>query len=458
MDRSRGVCRPVRVSPRRAGPLVVGLTAVALAGGACGGHSTNGVSVAMPEAAAERVTPRLTPAPRRTPDPNDVCRGRVPCSIEARHDAGLSAAGNAMTVVELSLGMLLDDRKSEKEPGLRNCERREVWLLHAGSGAPVARKLLAMCNNGYGASGVGTDEIIVEPNTLHHVRDGGSAWRWSTTRTARLDPPAVVRERHSGSWTMSMNHDSSTDFDFETFQGFATREWPACDADGNFPGEGEPEIEPLTWQPIVAMALPPAFVSAPIHEGAAIDLAACATRSGPQEPGRGASYALVMDEETGTLLAQIQDDTFGRGDRLRIWATAPDAPHLPEGDGLFCWKPRRIAALEIDVDGNIVAGTKTYPGVTVEVGRGSDATRRLFRVRLGNLPRLITVGYLDVDPKRPVARIATSDVEAAKGERIHLGNVFRVSPRRAECVVDGTRLVPRAVVPHDVDAPLIDDL
>lgn len=420
-----------------------------LAAGACATEHR----AARPVTLVAPPAPTLQPAPPRAPDPNDICRGRVPCTTEARHDAGISAAGNQMIVVELSFGMLMDEEAAEKEPGVRNCEQREVWLLHDGPNAPVARKLLAMCNDGYGASGRGIDELVVEPNKLVHMRDGGSAWRWSETTTARLDPPAVIREHHDGSWTLSMNHDSSTDFDLETFQGSAAQEWPECDAQGQLPSADEPEVEPFTWQSIPSLTLPPSLVTGPIAQAAAIDVAACAARSGPQDPPASASYALVMDEATGTLFAQIDDDAFGTGDRLRVWATSRD-----DKDGFFCWKSDRVAPLEVDLDGKIVAGASSYPGVTVEVAPGANASRRLFRVRLGSVPRLVSVGYLDADPRGRPSPIATSDIEAAKGERIHLGNVDRVDPKRAVCTLDGAKLVPRAVIPSDLDEPLIDGL
>jgi hypothetical protein len=68
---------------------------------------------------------------------------------------------------------------------------REIWLL-AGNDAP--KRILALCNDGYGSAGMGEDMIEVHPNMLTWDQSGGSAWRWITTRKIRLAPLAVVKE------------------------------------------------------------------------------------------------------------------------------------------------------------------------------------------------------------------------------------------------------------------------
>ena len=52
----------------------------------------------------------------------------------------------------------------------------EYWLL---DGKATPKQVLQLCNDGYGSSGVGEDEVEVGPNRLVHHQYGGSSWRWS---------------------------------------------------------------------------------------------------------------------------------------------------------------------------------------------------------------------------------------------------------------------------------------
>src|ERR1017187_8153230 len=83
----------------------------------------------------------------------------------ARRAPSKSATGQALTVVQLSLG--LKDKPGEApDEGCRDGSGghdggSEYWLL-AASAQP--RLLLAFCNDGYGAAGVGGDEVEVAEN------------------------------------------------------------------------------------------------------------------------------------------------------------------------------------------------------------------------------------------------------------------------------------------------------
>jgi hypothetical protein len=105
----------------------------------------------------------------------DPCAGRAPCAVAARHPAG-----GRLEVVQLELG---------PDPE-RGCPQ-VVWG-RLGDGPPL--RLLALCNDGYGASGVGEDSVEVKPGELIHSQYGGSAWRWSTTRRIGLSPHRLRHE------------------------------------------------------------------------------------------------------------------------------------------------------------------------------------------------------------------------------------------------------------------------
>ena len=94
-----------------------------------------------------------------------ICGQRTSCKIEKTHDAGKSPEGAALSVVEIRLG--LADKPKDQDEGCINGNARdgglEYWLLD-GTAAP--KQVLQLCNDGYGMSGVGEDEVEVGPNRL----------------------------------------------------------------------------------------------------------------------------------------------------------------------------------------------------------------------------------------------------------------------------------------------------
>ncbi|HVT52730.1 MAG TPA: hypothetical protein VHE77_14220 [Dongiaceae bacterium] len=128
-----------------------------------------------------------------------ICAARASCKVTVT-DAGQGAQHEALTVVEAKFA-LADKPKDAPDEGCINDSGdadapdhdggHEFWLI-AGDAAP--KRLLALCNDGYGAAGVGTDDVKIGPNTLVHEENGGSAWRWDSTEQIRLSPLQVVHE------------------------------------------------------------------------------------------------------------------------------------------------------------------------------------------------------------------------------------------------------------------------
>ncbi len=111
-----------------------------------------------------------------------VCAMRSACTVTAIH-----RAGNA-SVAEIHLGI----RERIDEAGQNGCivgdgDKKdggtEYWLLDA---RPV--RLLTLCNDGYGAAGVGDDQVAFQNNRMTHEQEGGSAWRWTTKDVYSLIP------------------------------------------------------------------------------------------------------------------------------------------------------------------------------------------------------------------------------------------------------------------------------
>lgn len=172
-----------------------------------------------------------------------LCGTRAECRVVARSDAGRDAAGRALTVVEIGW--------PDTNGNNRECMslRRQVWLL---AGGEPPRRVLELCNDGYGAAGIGEDELTVGPNTLTHARSGGSAWRWSIVRTIQLSPLAVLRSEGDGWWTVGPNREDRT-WDWTRLAG--RRSWwsPPCLPAGQTLSDEEGEAPsplPFEYAPI----------------------------------------------------------------------------------------------------------------------------------------------------------------------------------------------------------------
>ncbi len=135
------------------------------------------------------------------------------------YNGGSSSSGVALSVIEIHLG-LKDKPDDAPDDGCRTADDKrnggvEYWLL-AGSARP--QRLLQLCNDGYGASGVGEDKVTVGANRLVHWRVGGSAWRWESTVTYTLAPWHAVSERDCSFNDLSADNGTATDIDFLTMR------------------------------------------------------------------------------------------------------------------------------------------------------------------------------------------------------------------------------------------------
>ena len=79
--------------------------------------------------------------------------------------------------------------------GTANDGGQEYWLVE---GTAKPHLLLKLCNDGYGAAGVGEDEITIGDNRFTHFQAGGSNDRWETTETIRLSPQTCCASTSCG--------------------------------------------------------------------------------------------------------------------------------------------------------------------------------------------------------------------------------------------------------------------
>ena len=145
-----------------------------------------------------------------------ICQTRTTCKIAKTYDAGKSPSGTSLAVAEVSLG--LADKPKDEDDGCQSGNRDknggvEYWLLE---GTSPPKQLLKLCNDGYGSSGVGEDEVTISANRLAHWQTGGSSWRWSGTTTYSLSPWRPLTERSCSYHTSSETSGTNTDYDYAT--------------------------------------------------------------------------------------------------------------------------------------------------------------------------------------------------------------------------------------------------
>ncbi len=160
----------------------------------------------------------LTPDQRST-----ICGVRKTCQTAAA-DAGQGPGNVKLTVVDVHLDVADKPAEAPEEGCIGDLEAadapdndggRELWLI-AGSDAP--KRVLALCNDGYGSAGMGEDMIEVHPNMITWDESGGSAWRWTVTKQIRLAPLAVVKEFDCSYHDVAPGTGQVTDIDRLTLQ------------------------------------------------------------------------------------------------------------------------------------------------------------------------------------------------------------------------------------------------
>ncbi|MCA9569169.1 MAG: hypothetical protein KC656_15075, partial [Myxococcales bacterium] len=116
----------------------------------------------------------------------DPCAGIDPCTVLER-----TPVGKDREVVHVAYMKKADVPTNVGEPLYGEpgaCNRHAWWMVDGAKTRPI----LEVCNDGYGASGVGEDDVSVKDGVFTHSQYGGSAWRWTNSRSIALFPPAWV--------------------------------------------------------------------------------------------------------------------------------------------------------------------------------------------------------------------------------------------------------------------------
>jgi len=403
-------------------------TARALAA-ACGGA----LALAAGPAPAETILAESAKVPKVLID--RLCAGRKPCRLANVEPAGRNAGGRPITVIELDLGRQPRGRTVANPRFGCKPYRREYWLVSPG----IPQRLLELCNDGYGAAGLGEDVVDFDDNRLTHEQSGGSAWRWSKTKSIAL-------------WPLRMRTQSSCSFHTGA-PGFAYKRWNWL----RFGGQGAYAVTNHCRKPGLdeeqgACELGRAngrFVLIPkiaLEVEGAPRLGSCAATidaSGKngfvpfgKPTGRAVPWVkalLISDRE---LLVTVADRAFATGgrswvhdDHLEIWQGLPlgtdkcgEAKTRMMQWGLRVADARMFADHERAEAMVVLSRSKTKEG---------GLTIASFRLRLEYKAEALTVVYSKAGRGRQRMLIATSRIK--RGDPTSLGEPYPIPRGAARC-------------------------
>jgi len=359
-----------------------------------------------------------------------VCAGRLTCVPEVRYEAGRDAAGKAITVIGLRLGLSEPVLPEDMPPdGCLDAEGNRdggaEWHVLI-DGKPV-RRLLALCNDGYGAAGVGDDEIMVSDNRLTHIQSGGSAWRWVETRNYQLSPLQLAGTdscNYHNAMAWSGNRISSDAASAAvTVLGYREGDGDQDEAGIGCPTEGEALPMTEKMRLLKAQAVPVPHLAGPFKPGQGIGTCGLSIRSdgsagqivhGMAAPaGKGAELRAVALDDV-TLVLQIRDPAgLSGGQGAKSWVGQPHVEIYLKGED----DKRPYAQLGITLDGQVHAGVgkATAPQVTVsrDIDEGMrDVTRLTLRFASAEaLAGGVVLVYSEAEAGRQIRLTATAPVE-----------------------------------------------
>ena len=326
-----------------------------------------------------------------------ICGTRTTCAIGKTFDAGKSPVGDALAVVEVHLG-LKDKPDDAPDSGCQNGDKNdggvEYWLL-VGSAAP--KRILKLCNDGYGAAGVGEDDVTVGANQFVHRQVGGSSDRWDSTVTFSLFPYRALTERDCNYSNLSPNNGFVTDIDYRTMSvrsiaKDSTAKWGDDVGCPTWPPGASEHFTPKPAAnllgaynlvvPVLGTDVPPAKIPAGTVIG---DCAPAMTTSGVNgfivfgeaAPAEQAAEVRVVAESLGSLTIQVYDPAAAGQTSAASWI---NLPHIEIWTGLGDDGNRthlqfnQLAQIAVDLNGKVYPGVgQKEPPPKVERWEGRDA-------------------------------------------------------------------------------------
>ncbi|HUT51745.1 MAG TPA: hypothetical protein VM325_20640 [Alphaproteobacteria bacterium] len=366
-----------------------------------------------------------------------LCAGRKPCKLAGVEPAGRISTGRPITVIELSLGKQPRGRTvSNPRFGCRP-HRREFWMISPG----IPQRLLDLCNDGYGAAGLGEDVVDFDDNKLTHEQSGGSAWRWSNSKSIQL-------------WPLRMRAQSRCSF-HTAAPGFALKRWNwtrfrgqgayavtnRCRKPAPNEEQGACELGKAAGRFVLIPKIATEVEGAP-HLGTCAAMIDASGKNGfvtlGKATGRKAPWVkalLISDRE---LLVTVADREFATGgpswvhdDHLEIWQG------LPLGTDKCGEAKKELRQWGLRVaDARIFAAHGRAEALTVLARsrkQENGLTIASFRLRLEFKAEGLTVVYSKANRRRQRLMIATSRLKYR--DPTSLGEAYPIPRGAARCVM-----------------------
>ncbi len=272
----------------------------------------------------------------------------------------------------------------------------EYWLIE-GDKAP--RLLLALCNDGYGAAGVGYDEVHIATNRFTHIQDGGSNDRWEDIAVVSLSPQRTLRREFCGFGGTDPNYGVYTSIDVPAMAAHSLAIDDSIQTSDEATGDGDDPCtdlkkrigKPVTHGYLGGIDVPFASldlgsVEASILPESGTVLGNCASTFtadgksgflayGKADPSRVPELRFVGDFHT--LVIQVYEprrdhgvpQSWANGDHLEIW-TLGDMGETMHVD------PKAARQIGIDLNGHAYAGVGNPDMPTIERWEATDEKGR----------------------------------------------------------------------------------
>jgi len=380
---------------------------------------------------AASAAPMLTP-----PQKAAICGKRTTCKLVAIHPAG------KLQVAEVLFGVK-DKPDDAPDEGCKTADGddpanggTEYWLLNGAKPTNV----LSLCNDGYGAAGMGEDSVSFSANRMVHVQNGGSSWRWDSTDTLSLVPLRILSQASCSFHNVEPNTGTLDQVDFVNFRSKEIRKDPGAKWDDADSDIGCPDVKPAafaTLKPVPGAKLVAAYPLMTPGNGNDLGiqnissgtmLGSCAmtlstdgangflTFGKPADAAHAASLrALAVNSKT--LLLQITDPVAATAPAGKSWISGAHAEIWQNGtyDESAGGAPKRaeLGQIAIDLDGTLhIVGSAKPPQVKHWTGKDEKG-------------RAVTVLLLTWDDDAGPMAISYSQAENGKQARL-VANVAMV--------------------------------
>jgi hypothetical protein len=363
-----------------------------------------------------------------------ICGAKTTCAITKVTSAGQSPAGEELTVVEAHLGLA---NKLEDAPD-EGCKvgdsdkldgGTEYWLI---DGKKPPEQILQLCNDGYGGSGVGSDQIEIGKNMMTHVQYGGAGERWEKSETIALSPRHLLKATSSNYFAGNPDVSSTWSIDVATMTTVSEESREATGGAESVPKKGFAIPVAATGDDTKNDYVPGAPLGNCAMEFRGDDGAGYLVFGAADPQRRPIIRLLALDDRT--LLIQVHDprpaqsgDSWVSSDHVEIWRQNGSNGNLTDSYNPSPVKPEQIG---IGLDGSVHpgVGNPVVPEVTSaklldEAGRDVNLLTVTWP-KEGALHAGVSVVYSQADNGWQARMYATAGI--AKNRPLYLPSLSRI--------------------------------